>query len=141
MATYTVLVTGSRNWVDEAAVFSVLNEHCRLAASQGKVFRLLYGDCPTGADAMAKRWAQVNANTGVQVWEHAADWARACDANCHHPPRGGRCPAAGPLRNQRMVDVGADVCVAFLLPDSRGTRDCMRRARKAGIPVQEFTPV
>lgn len=133
--TFTVLVTGSRNWTDEAGLSDVLNEHLHAALSEGKVFRLLYGDCPTGADAMAKNWGVRNAHLGVLVREEKADWNRPCDENCYHRPSS-RCPAAGPIRNQRMVDVGAGVCVAFLFPDSRGTQDCVRRAKKANIPVQ-----
>ena len=39
-----------------------------------------------------------------------------------------------------MVDLGADVCLAFPLGESRGTRDCMRRASEAGIPVIDYDP-
>lgn len=31
-------------------------------------------------------------------------------------------------------EVAADVCLAFPLPDSRGTQDCIRTAQAAGIP-------
>lgn len=49
--------------------------------------------------------------------------------------------AAGPIRNQRMVDLRppADVLVAAPLGKSPGTRDCMARARKAGIRVVDIT--
>lgn len=45
--------------------------------------------------------------------------------------------AAGVIRNQEMVDAGADVCLAFPSSEapSRGTRDCIDRAKRAGIPV------
>jgi hypothetical protein len=49
--------------------------------------------------------------------------------------------AAGPKRNQLMVDLGATRMVAFPIGDdtqSRGTWDCIRRARKAGIPVTVY---
>lgn len=46
--------------------------------------------------------------------------------------------AAGPIRNQEMVDAGADVCLAFPT-GGPGTRDCMRRARDAGIRVFDMT--
>jgi hypothetical protein len=36
-----------------------------------------------------------------------------------------------------MVDLGADLCLAFPMPRSRGTWDCVRRAKKAGIVVRE----
>lgn len=48
--------------------------------------------------------------------------------------------AAGPIRNQKMVDQKPDVCLAFYYGVvSPGTKSCVERAKKAGIPVQEFT--
>lgn len=64
---------------------------------------------------------------GLPVEAHPADW-RSC----------GR--AAGLIRNQRMVDLGADLCLAFPLGESRGTWDCVARARKAGIEVRIIEP-
>jgi hypothetical protein len=37
-----------------------------------------------------------------------------------------------------MVGAGADVCLAFLLPNSRGSIDCIVRAQIAGIPLIEY---
>jgi hypothetical protein len=45
---------------------------------------------------------------------------------------------AGPIRNQEMVDSGAGICLAFLVPGSIGTADCVKRAEKAGIPVMKY---
>jgi hypothetical protein len=44
---------------------------------------------------------------------------------------------AGPVRNAQMVAAGAGMCIAFhrSLAWSRGTRDGVRRAIKAGIPT------
>jgi hypothetical protein len=42
---------------------------------------------------------------------------------------------AGHARNARMVLAGADICVARPIGASRGTRDCMRLAAAAGIPI------
>jgi hypothetical protein len=36
-----------------------------------------------------------------------------------------------------MVDLGADLVLAFPLGKSEGTRDCIRRATAAGIHVRE----
>lgn len=48
--------------------------------------------------------------------------------------------AAGGIRNQVMVNRGADVCVGAPVPGrSKGTYDCMRRARAAGIPVVDLS--
>jgi len=123
-----VLVTGSRDWGFEARapIYRALYFQ-RLIASDVGTGRMVivHGFCPTGADAIADRWgAQFYPDT-VTVERHAADW-------------GHWGKAAGPMRNQLMVDLGADVCLAFPFPDSRGTRDCMVKAQAAGIEVLEF---
>jgi len=82
---------------------------------------LVHGGAP-GADYLA---GEVASALGWQVEVHPAHW-------------GLYGKAAGPLRNQRMVDLGADICVAFPIATSRGTYDCMKRARSAGIPVTVY---
>jgi hypothetical protein len=47
----------------------------------------------------------------------------------------GKWPSAGPRRNAHMVSLGADVCLAFPLPGSRGTWNCAELAVNAGIPT------
>ena len=45
--------------------------------------------------------------------------------------------AAGPIRNQQMLDEGkADVVVALWDGKSRGTLDMIQRATEAGVPVR-----
>ena len=116
-----ILVTGSRNWTDREVIFRALLT-IGVSATHDHSRTLVSGACPTGADALAEDVAR---GMGWRVERHPADW----DAH-------GK--AAGPKRNQHMVDLGAEICVAFPMPDSRGTRDCMKRAATAGIPVHEF---
>ncbi len=72
-----------------------------------------------GADFAGRWWAE---RFGMQVETYEADW------DTH-----GR--AAGPIRNQRMIDEGKpDLVLAF--PGGRGTADMVRRAEKAGIEVR-----
>jgi hypothetical protein len=113
-----ILVTGSRRWSDRAAVGHALATAYRL----WRPIVIVHGGCPTGADAMAATWAQ-RAGVECEVWP--AEWAAY-----------GR--AAGPIRNALMVEAGARLCLAFPLPGSRGTEDCIRRAEAAGIPVHRF---
>lgn len=113
-----ILLTGSRHWTDEGLLWDVLSEYRPERGGLMHTVILVHGNAP-GADRLASLlWC---ANDG---WEesHPADWTRYGKA-------------AGPLRNQQMVDLGADLCLAFPLGVSTGTRDCMRRATKAGIPV------
>ena len=114
-----ILVTGSREWSNQAAI-----DYALALAFAGEDTVIVHGDCPTGADRLAKEWAE---RFGVQQEAHPAD------GETHGK-------AAGPKRNQEMVDLGADVCLAFPLGESRGTRDCMRRASEAGIPVIDYDP-
>jgi hypothetical protein len=110
-----ILVTGSRHWSDAQAV------RLTLQAFNAPNNTLVSGACPTGADALAE---QVATEFGWTIERHPADWATK-----HR--------AAGPIRNEEMAALGADVCIAFLAPDSRGTKDMVTRARAHGIPVHE----
>ncbi|WP_436776077.1 DUF2493 domain-containing protein [Yinghuangia sp. YIM S09857] len=115
MGPYRILITGSRDWDDEKAVADGIGH---MVARYGDII-VTHGACPTGADAIAER---VSARLGIPTEPMAADWRRK-----------GR--AAGPARNQRMVDLGPVVVLAFQRRGSRGTADCVRRANAAGIPV------
>lgn len=117
-----ILVTGSRHLKDS----QILSETLDGVLESLKRFRpsdevtLVHGGAQ-GADALAAMWASERM---LDIERHEADW--------HKHKR-----AAGPIRNQKMVDSGADICVAFLADDSVGTADCIKRAIKAGIPVVE----
>jgi hypothetical protein len=75
----------------------------------------------SGADTLcAHTWA----DWGGTTEPHPADWTT-------------HGKAAGPLRNQEMVDSGLDLLIAF--PGGRGTADMTRRAEKAGVPVRRVT--
>lgn len=88
--------------------------------SRGPITSMIAGGA-RGADTMARHLAHA---WNVRFRAFAADW------KTH-----GR--AAGPIRNQRMLDEGKpDLVVAF--PGGRGTADMVRRARAAGVPVMEI---
>lgn len=121
-----ILITGSRNWNDaaamQAALAKILVEFLENPVGT-RMPTLVHGDCE-GADLMAAAWWTA---LRMPTESHPANWKEL-----------GR--AAGPIRNQKMVDLGADLCLAFPMPKSRGTWDCVRRAREAGIPVEIITP-
>jgi YspA, cpYpsA-related SLOG family len=111
-----ILVTGSREWTDKQTIHRALFDHGRWGDT------LVSGSCPTGADRIAE------------------DYWRAFGPIERHPAKWSEGKSAGPRRNQEMVDLGADICLAFPLPESRGTRHCMEAANRAGIPVRVYEP-
>lgn len=131
-----VLICGSRDWNDLNAIAFILDGLWTDWADGYEVvhldpFVLIEGGA-NGADACAAWWARNSPHhprdhTFVHE-QYPADW-----------PRYGR--AAGPIRNQQMLDEGKpDVVWAFKSrPDSRGTDDMISRAKSAGIPVYVVT--
>jgi hypothetical protein len=115
-----ILITGSRDWADRESMRAALFQQLtKLRPESGRAAVLIHGGC-RGADSMA---AAIWRSWGLSIEQHDADWA--ADGK-----------AAGPIRNQRMVNLGADICLAFPTAGSRGTYDCVRRAREAGIPTE-----
>ena len=137
--TTRILITGSRNWRNAYVVSNALAQ--TIAEHPGPVV-VIHG-AARGADRLADALAPTfGPHVTVERW--AADWYGPCRPECrpgHRRRNEGRtiCPAAGHYRNAAMVAAGADVCLAFPLGESRGTRDCMRRAEGAGIRVVDCT--
>lgn len=117
-----ILVCGGRDYTDRDHVHNTL---CDIDAKRGPIYCVIHG-AATGADSEGMIWTQMMAESGREIVHapFAADWHRH-----------GR--AAGPLRNQRMLDVGKpDLVVAF--PGGRGTADMVQRAKEAGVEVIEI---
>lgn len=108
-----ILVTGSRDWTDVATINAALLEH----ATRRDV--VVHGGAD-GADSIADQRHRLLPGASCETWE--AQWAEFGKA-------------AGPRRNQAMVDSGVDLCLAFIRNDSRGATDCLMRASSAGVPV------
>jgi hypothetical protein len=125
-----ILVTGSRDWADPWAFESTINDYMRGQFFFDEEYQqvwgyhtIVHGDCKTGLDFIAKGWA---INNILPDEAHPANWRRY----------GG---GAGPIRNEEMARLGADVCLAFPLGTGKsGTRDCMTAAERYDIPVIEY---
>lgn len=118
-----VIVTGSRRWDSMEAVFDALwgvfHEH--------GAFQLIHGACSTGADDLASYWYRTaGKHLGCTEMKYPANWNMG--------------KAAGPARNVRMVSAGADLVLAFPLPEGSGTQHTMKLAKEAGIEVREVRP-
>lgn len=117
-----VLVCGGRHYDDDRAWDAVWGTLEALHWAT-PITAIIQGG-GTGADALARRWAAARDIKCITV---PALWAEH-----------GR--AAGPIRNQRMIDdFHPDYVVAF--PGGRGTADLMSRARASSIPVEEYAEV
>ena len=117
-----ILVTGGRDYADQAMLFGALD----MQAEQTGIFTIIQGGA-NGADRLARMWCH---SRKVRYDNYPADWRT--------PGR-----AAGPIRNQQMIDEGKPTRV-FAFPGGRGTADMVRRAKAAGLPVHDFarlTPI
>lgn len=124
--TRRILITGSREWPKPAWVMDTLVEYMTENLTEDVKFIVVQGEA-RGADLQAKDCAKALKEAGwpVTYERHPADWQK-------HGRR------AGFLRNEKMVRLGADVCLAFILNDSRGATMCRDLAAKAGIPIREY---
>lgn len=109
-----VLVCGGRDYADYEELAAVLRK-----INNAHGITLIIEGGAMGADFLAFQWAK---EAGIPILSFKADWKRWGTA-------------AGPVRNQQMMDEGKpDLVVAF--PGGRGTADMVGRARQHGIPVE-----
>ena len=109
-----ILVCGSRTYQNAARVNEILSEYL------GQVDLIIDGGA-TGADSLACLWA-INNKIGTK--RYFAKWNK-------YRRR------AGPMRNQKMIDVEyPDLVIAFP-PGEAGTHDMVARAGRAGIRVRK----
>lgn len=130
-----ILVTGSRSWPDRNDVYRELNNTCAEfglnfepdehgnTMPDPRKFTLVHGACPQGADLFADDWA---VSAFFVPERHPAEWERY----------GKR---AGFVRNAEMVNLGADLCLAFIHSNSRGASMTANLAERAGIRTRRIT--
>lgn len=129
-----VMVTGSRTWRNVNQIHETLEALAGLFPNLDD-WVVVHGDCPEGVDAMVNEWAD---DRGVKTEKHPAQW-RGEDGRYN--------ATAGFERNTEMVELQANVCLAFIRvcekrncrkPGRHGTHgsaDAAYKARHAGIPV------
>lgn len=124
-----VLVTGSRQFLDQGPIYEALDAALLAFAAgrhfasefEGDDFVVIHGAAP-GADTIASQWCWDRGRelAGMPIKQEAypADWSR------------GR--LAGKQRNFEMVQLGADLVLAFFQPGAgnTGTRHCVETARR-----------
>lgn len=116
---YYILISGKRDFTDYATFCNILN--ASLANIDDEIIIVEGG--AKGADALAKRYA---IEQGYRFIEFPADW-------------NGFGRAAGVIRNAEMINFIKDkTCKALFFWDgqSRGTGDCLMRAKRAGIKCE-----
>lgn len=152
---FRLLVTGSRDWTDTVLLREVLDDIAVTACQAGATeLVVVHGACYPSAERSSNVRPHRSADWLAQLWvtrlthpltvrpePHPAAWTAPCRSTCrpgHRRERrsGSICPYAGKYRNQLMVDLGADLGVAFWLNQSSGTGDCISRMKRAGIRVR-----
>jgi hypothetical protein len=114
--TARILVTGSREWRDYRRLRAALDYH-----RQAYPDATLVHGAARGADRAAAR-----------IWKA---WGLPAEAHPVSPAEWDVNKAAGHARNARMVQAGADICLAFIRDRSPGASGCAALAEAAGIPT------
>lgn len=117
-----ILVTGSRTWTDKSLMARTFISYLLDNWPETPTEIVIVHGGAQGADRMADELFKAAQYDWFSIEEHPADWERY----------GKR---AGYVRNAEMVELGADVCLAFIHNKSRGATMCADLAEKAGIPV------
>lgn len=111
-----ILICGDRNWSGGDIIREIIK--------QFKATEIIEGEAK-GADTLARLAGEV---LGIPVKRFPADWQQY-----------GR--AAGPIRNSQMLKEGnPDIVIGFhyKINESKGTKDMLTRAKKAGKPTFLF---
>ena len=144
-----VLITGSRDYADRqtasdtlGAALALFHDPAGAAAAASAAQHVVVHGAARGADLLL---AGVAKEHGCLAEAHPARWDE--HGGCWCKDLSGRCGYAGHRRNQEMLDLGADVVLAFpmhprRLPagvstknTSRGTWNMVEKAMSANVPV------
>jgi len=125
-----VLVCGDRAWNDRFIIAVILNGFLGIAIGEFDDLVVIDG-AAKGADTMAGEWYGGSEDNVHAIHESVTHVRFPAEWDKHGK-------AAGPIRNTQMLRDGQpDIVVAFNndLENSKGTKDMVRQAMRAGIPV------
>lgn len=106
-----ILVCGGRDYADYLRLEDILCQYVHIGVDT------IISGMARGADTLATDWCNL---VNCEFETYPALW------NLY----GNR---AGVIRNQQMLDTGIDLVIAF--PGGVGTKDMIKRAKKAGVKV------
>ena len=115
LCVFRLIVAGSRSFSDYGRLAADLD---RLLVNRLPSVEIVCGGCPSGADALAARYAS---ERGLPLRVFPADWSSF-----------GR--SAGPLRNRAMAEYG-EALVVYWNGVSPGTASMIRCASSCGLRV------
>lgn len=115
-----IIIAGTRSFNDYALLRKTM---CSLFGQVPPAqMEIVSGHCPTGADSLGELFARRN---GIRLTLFPADWAKYEKA-------------AGPIRNKQMAEyaVPDGYCIIFWDGKSRGSRNMVAEAKKAGVKTK-----
>ena len=122
---FRLLVVGSPDWSDK---LTIVRELAVFAREHGKDVVLVSGATYTGSDAMCESVAK----TFEWIIEtHPAKWNKQENGSYNR--------RAGFQRNELMINLGADACLAFIKNGSVGASQAIGLAEKAEITTKVVT--
>ncbi len=128
-----VIVCGDRHWgvIEEGASASDIAR----ARSQRELIRVRVKELSL---SVAHVQVIVGGAEGADTYAELAARALHLDVRVVQAEWNRYGKAAGPKRNQKMLGLKPDLAIAFHqdLASSKGTRDMVLRARKAGVPTE-----
>lgn len=122
MNKFRLLVCGGRHFEDYTLLNNILNKVLKDTMLTPNDVEIVSGHCK-GADMLGEKWAEEN-NASVKIFP--ADWVKYKRS-------------AGPIRNKEMIDYIScfenKMVVAFVSPNSKGTKQTISLAEKNKIPI------
>ena len=120
-----ILVCGGRHFDNYTLLNNALAIVLCAKQTVSQCVEIVSGHCE-GADSLAEKWAE---NKGASLKIFPANWTKYKKS-------------AGPIRNKQMVDYitcfNDKLVVAFVSPNSKGTRNTISLAKKNNIPVLQI---